>query len=258
MKNLTDKKNLIRNFSKAARIYDKYADIQRAAACELISRLPEGGFERILEIGCGTGIYTQLLRERFINSVLKAVDISPEMVRVAREKFKTSAIDFEVLDAEVSMPAGKFDLVTSNACFQWFGDLESAFKKYKDRLSPGGVFSFSFFGPKTYWELDAVLKEHYKSAGIPAARFISKEDLSVSLGRSFRSINIDEVRFCEKFSGLAEFLSKIKFTGTSGNGLQEKKFFGPKSMRIIEKAFRAKFGAIQATHQVFFCHCLNS
>ncbi|HQP91180.1 MAG TPA: methyltransferase domain-containing protein [Candidatus Omnitrophota bacterium] len=257
MKNSTDKKKIIANFSKAARSYDKYADIQKAAACELACRLPDKGFKRILEIGCGTGIYTALLNDKFKNAVLKSIDISPEMISVAKEKFKERRIDFEVADAEVFDPCGDFDLVTSNACFQWFHDLGVSLRKYKDKLAKDGVFSFSMFGPKTYWEFNSILSDFYKGSSFQSDEFITKDILFKLLNKYFKAVTVDEVRFCESLPDLKTLLSKIRNTGTNGRGLNGK-FIGSKRLKAIEAGFKEKFGAIKTTHQVFFCYCHNS
>ena len=50
-----DKEAIVKNFSKYARTYDKYADIQKRAASELLGLMRKDGFRPILEIGCGTG-----------------------------------------------------------------------------------------------------------------------------------------------------------------------------------------------------------
>ncbi len=83
-----DKQTLIKNFSKYAYAYDKYADVQNTAAFELISQIRENGFKSILEIGCGTGNYTAILRQKFKIAKIKAVDISGKMIEIARNKVK--------------------------------------------------------------------------------------------------------------------------------------------------------------------------
>ncbi|MEK7849849.1 MAG: malonyl-ACP O-methyltransferase BioC [Candidatus Omnitrophota bacterium] len=251
-KSLIDKQAVIRNFSKAARTYDKYADIQKQAARELVSRIPENGFCNILEIGCGTGIYTRLLRERFPCASLKAVDISCEMVKVAKARLKDAKIAFIVADAEKALSGSAYDLITSNACFQWFEDLQKALLKYRDKLKSGGMLSFTVFGPKTFWELSEVFKTAFPDTRLAAAQFDSQEKLNSLLEKDFKDVAIDEIRYCEKFDSLRDLLEKIKHTGTSGHGNE---FLGPKCFKDLEKVYQEKFGRIQATHQVFFCHC---
>ena len=95
-----DKKTIVRNFSRYAYIYDKYSDVQRGAAFELLKRIKKGRFNRIMEVGCGTGNYTFLLREKFKKARIKAVDISDKMIEVASDKLQNKGIEFMVRDAE--------------------------------------------------------------------------------------------------------------------------------------------------------------
>jgi len=68
---------------------------------------------RVLDLACGDGHYTRELARRGASVV--GVDISPEMIRLARENEITSPlnIDYHCADA-ASLPAlGQFDLVTA-------------------------------------------------------------------------------------------------------------------------------------------------
>ena len=83
-----DKKTIARNFSRYAYAYDRYSDVQREAAFELLMLIKKGRFNRIMEVGCGTGNYTLLLREKFKKARIKAVDISDKMIEVASDKLR--------------------------------------------------------------------------------------------------------------------------------------------------------------------------
>lgn len=70
--------------------------------------LSEYNFGRVLEIGCGKGIFTQWLKRE--NNYVLAIDISPTAIRKAKEAFPD--IDFCVMDAkEVMASDHKFDLI---------------------------------------------------------------------------------------------------------------------------------------------------
>ena len=161
-----DKTAIIRNFSRYADIYDKYAHVQKASALRLLEQIKEDNFKKILEVGCGTGNYTSFLREKFRAAEFKAIDISDRMLKVAQEKLKTKNIEFILADAEDVNIKERFDLITSNACFQWFDNLEPTLMKYKKLLNLRGIISFSIFGPHTYKELRTSLGYLFKDAAI--------------------------------------------------------------------------------------------
>ena len=179
-----DKSKMIRNFSRSARFYDDYADAQRLSALKLLSQLGLRRFQNILEIGCGTGSYSYLLRKKFDQALLKSVDISEKMIEVAREKLKGEKIEFIVGDAECMDLGSGYDLITSNACFQWFENVQRAVIRYREMLKKDGQISFSIFGPGTFSELNTSLRSSGHGARILAAHFITKGRLLAFITRS--------------------------------------------------------------------------
>jgi malonyl-CoA O-methyltransferase len=248
-----DKETIVRNFSKCASTYDKYADIQKRAASELLGLMREDGFRRILEIGCGTGNYTLLLRERFKNASLKAIDISGKMIEIASEKLKDKSIEFIVADAETIDIRGDFDCITSNVSFQWFNDLKKTIKKYSAALEEGGTILFSIFGPVTFKELNFSLKHVLEGSSTVADGFMSKEEIEGLLRGNFKSVCIGETLYEESFPRLKDLLHKIKFSGIRGNGMNGGTIFTPRALRELEKVYLNKFKRISATYQVFYC-----
>jgi ubiquinone/menaquinone biosynthesis C-methylase UbiE len=104
----------------------------------LLSKLP-GRFGQALEIGCGTGTFARLLAAR-AERVL-AIDLSPQMIRLARERSASHAnIDFvegDVMSRQFS--EGQFDCVATLTTLHHL-PTEDALAKVKNILKPGGVF----------------------------------------------------------------------------------------------------------------------
>ncbi len=248
-----DKTRLIRNFSRSALFYDTYANMQKRSAKELLDRVGRSRFERILELGCGTGNYSSLLNRRFAKARLTAVDLSREMIRVAEDKLKGREIEFLVADAQEIRIKGDFDLITSNACFQWFEDLERPLIRYKKMLKQGGLILFSVFGPLTFEELRFCVEDIFEGASLSAARFITKEKIASLLSRHFTRVEVEEKTYQETSATLGELLKKIKYTGAIGDGFGRKVFLSPGRLKKLETVYRKRFGAITATYQVFMC-----
>ena len=90
---MLDKALVKKHFSRHAKDYDQYADVQADMAKTLMdllcgaSRLARFDDRMaILEIGCGTGRLTVELLRRFFGASLTAVDLSPEMIGLARQR----------------------------------------------------------------------------------------------------------------------------------------------------------------------------
>ncbi len=252
-----DKSNIAHNFSRYAHLYDKYAAVQNQSAFELATSLKNNNFSKILELGCGTGNYTLMLREKFRGARIKAVDISEEMISVAQNKLKHKDIEFVVADAEKIIPDKDFDLITSNACFQWLNDLAKALRGYAKSLRRGGSINFSIFGPDTFCELNTALKSVLKESRLDAAYFCNRDSLKAILKDNFESVKVNEICYKESFGNLKGLLEKIKYSGIRGNGLSKKVYFSRGLLERWEKAYLDRFQEIGVTYQVFFCRGLK-
>ena len=77
------KQRISEAFGAAADHYEDHAGPQRAAAvlvADLAQRQKPTGVDRILEIGCGTGLLTRDIQQRWPAAELFVTDLSPEML----------------------------------------------------------------------------------------------------------------------------------------------------------------------------------
>jgi len=98
-------------WSKVASKYDRVVDLQiggktRSMVRERVAR--EGDLGRLVEFGCGTGFYTEVLAPRADSLV--ATDISPGMLDVAKRRVNAPNVTFRAEDCQrTSLPDGAFD-----------------------------------------------------------------------------------------------------------------------------------------------------
>jgi len=94
--------------------------------------------QNALEVGCGTGAFARLLAARARHVV--ALDLSPEMIRVARSRSaEFSNLEFQVADAASwDFPAAHFDCIAAIATLHHL-PLRAMILKLKAALKPGGV-----------------------------------------------------------------------------------------------------------------------
>lgn len=92
----------------------------------------------VLEIGCGTGAFSRRVASRA--DLVTALDLSPEMIRVARsQSAQASNIDFQVADVNNWIfPSEQFDAIASIATLHHLA-LRGLLPKIKDALKAGGV-----------------------------------------------------------------------------------------------------------------------
>jgi SAM-dependent methyltransferase len=103
----------------------------------LLRRLPPR-CHSALEIGCGKGEFSRRLAER--SDRVLALDLSPEMIRIAREcSAHLPNIEFQLADVmQFDLPAEGLDCLASIATLHHL-PLREVLKKMKAALKPGGV-----------------------------------------------------------------------------------------------------------------------
>jgi len=103
----------------------------------LLKHVPQN-CENALEIGCGTGAFARRLAERC--GRVTALDLSPEMIRVARSRSSQfDNLEFQLADAMTwDFPKSHFDYICSIATLHHLHQRE-LLVKIKDALKPRGV-----------------------------------------------------------------------------------------------------------------------
>lgn len=161
-----DKSKIKEFFSKVAPQYDDFAHPQKGWAKYLISKISKinngNSPGHILDIGMGTGYLTFSLAKLFPEAMLFGCDIAQGMVAHAKgkaeregfDKVKFSEADFEYLP----YPDHYFDLVVSNAAFQWALDIKKALSEAIRVLRKGGDICLTLLGKSSLRELREVLK----------------------------------------------------------------------------------------------------
>ncbi len=156
-----DKRQVREAFSKAAPVYDELAVVQREIGQRMLERLDLIKLtpRRILDVGCGTGLWSEQLGQRYRQAELIALDLAPGMVQQARARLSAwrrrfGKQRFLCADAEqLPLATDSVDMIFSNVTLQWCQDLDRTFAEFRRVLRPGGLLIFSTFGPDTLTEL---------------------------------------------------------------------------------------------------------
>lgn len=114
-------------------------------AIEVSKRIDTIAVQFALELCCGTGRVTRHLREVIPSTAkLIASDISPDMLAVAKEKLKTSNIDWQIIDAQdLPFDDNSVDLVVCCFGYMLVPDKSKAYAEAHRVLKPGGVLLFA-------------------------------------------------------------------------------------------------------------------
>ena len=154
------KTKICNSFSAKAKSYDSFAKIQKVVNERMIDRLDMLNYlpKTILDLGCGTGLLSSLLRKKYNNAEIISVDFSFNMLNVCKEKkLNTSLLCADIEDLPVRPMS--FDLVVSNFPLHWCQDLQKILYKIQNCLTDKGMFFFSTLGPDSLNEIrEAFLK----------------------------------------------------------------------------------------------------
>jgi len=97
---------------------------------------------KVLDLGCGTGLVAQNLKDLKCNIV--GVDLSSKMLEVSKEKNIYSSLHQEdVLGFLKNSQTNSYDMVSSADVFIYIGDLSEIFKEVSRILKNDGIFLFS-------------------------------------------------------------------------------------------------------------------
>src|SRR3569833_1197259 len=97
----------------------------------------------VLDIGAGTGLFSQFIYEANPHLQFTLVDVSSQMLEIARERFgREDNIEFIELDFSKEPLPGKYDLVISALAIHHLEDIDKAklYKNVFDVLNDGGLF----------------------------------------------------------------------------------------------------------------------
>lgn len=230
-------KNLIKErFEKNLATYSDNAVVQRHMASELMASLvynvaqskpfspddgglvnppyfddsshaliaPQPNFNKILEIGCGTGTLTKEIlsqigfKELFVNDIVEN-SLSPE---ITSNKITPFYGDCE----KIRFPQN-LDLVISNATFQWLENLPALLDKINAILNLNGILAFNTFEE---WNLYQI-----KTLTGNALNYYKKSEIEQILSKNFKIIHSFSQTMEVEFDNAQEVLKHLKLTGVN-------------------------------------------
>lgn len=181
--------------------YNRYADVQKIVAAKTASFFsPLSNFSSVLEIGCGTGIYTRELIKKIKYEQLTLNDI------FYTEGYLSDIPDFQFIQEDMdSLEVKKYSLITSSSAFQWSKDLKELLKKFS---AAGENMIFSIY-------VEENLKEIENHFGI-SLKYTSTMEISGILKKYFTQVEHITEEIELEFETPMDALRHLKYTGVTG------------------------------------------
>lgn len=168
--------------------YLQFADERSRPFLDLVARIP-GEPDRIVDLGCGPGHLTAVLRRRWPAASILGVDSSPEMIDRARSDNRDQRADYQLADIAEWGADRPVDLIVSNATYQWLPGQLEVLTRLRGLVAPGGTFAFQV--PDNFDAASHVLL-HEISGRAPYAEHLTGIDRA-------RGVRIEE--YLELFAG---------------------------------------------------------
>ena len=262
-----------RRFSQAVSTYDEHAVLQREVGRRLIKHIEFTRLkpEWILDIGCGTGYFTGLLRQRFKRAHIIAMDMATAMTSAAKKKYIRrfpwqAKTQFATADA-LALPFSdaRFDLVCSNLTMQWVTEPQRMLAEMRRVLAPGGLMLLSTFGRRTLAELRqslASIKHEYAGLVLPFPDVTSLGNCLMELPVELPVTDTD--LFTLTYPDAMALVRELKAWGASSSALPNRPggLYGRGLLRQLNAAYNTAHqiegGRTRATFEVLYAQAWHA
>ena len=247
-----------RSFGRSARAYDAAAILQKRVRDELLERLDVVRLEPavVLDLGAGTGHASLALKRRYRSSQVIALDLAEGMLREASRR-QTLLRRFRRVCAQASalpLRDGSVDLVFSNLMLQWCQDPDAVFGECRRVLKPGGLLTFTTFGPDTLVELRRAWAAADSRTHVN--RFIDMHDLGDALLRAGLVEPVMDVeRYTLTYAEMRELMRDLKDIGAhNANAGRPRGLTGKGALARMTAAYETfrRDGRLPATYEVVY------
>ena len=164
-----NKQDVIRFFDRLAPQWD--ADMIRSDST-INTILDSAGVTAgvsVLDVACGTGVLIPDYLDRGVSSVT-AIDISPEMAKIARSKFPQKNVTVLCGDVETAVFHQKFDCIMIYNAFPHFPDPEKLIGLLSGLLNPGGTLTVAHGMSR------AAIDHHHEGTASKVSKGLMHED----------------------------------------------------------------------------------
>jgi len=162
------------NFSEISSEYEDNAIVQKWASGILFELLDLQANDNVLDLGCGTGHITKIIRDK-TNGRVVGVDPSEGMIKKAKENYSNLGIIFRNCSAEELDYHNEFDVIFCNSAFQWIKDHRKALRACRNALKHGGKIG-----------IQAPAKEIYCPNFITAINEVKNNESTKTIFASFK------------------------------------------------------------------------
>ena len=179
-----DKKSVIEFFNRLAPQWD--SDMIRSD--EIINIILDnamiGESQDVLDVACGTGVLIPDYLARKVSSVT-GIDISPEMVEIAKKKFPEENVRIICADVEETDPGMLFDRIVVYNALPHFPEPERLVSRLSELLKSGGVLTVAHG-----MSAEKINNHHSGTASAVSMRLLDAEELAMIFSKHLKVMTV--------------------------------------------------------------------
>ncbi len=248
-------------FNRHAREYERAAKVQNEIGERLFTRLHYLNItpRYVLDLGCGTGIFTPMLKKHYPQAEIIGLDLSHAMLLQSKKK-QSWRRKWSLVNADMTalpFADGFFDLIYANQVIHWSPPLAGVIHELNRVMNTNGCLMFSTLGPDTFKEL----KQAWLAGDQHAHTndFMDMHDVGdCLLAEHFLDPVVDMELLTVHYSSLKQLLENIKAQGVRNiNQARNKGLTGRKSWLAFADAYAALCtpqGKYPLTYEIVYGH----
>jgi malonyl-CoA O-methyltransferase len=250
------KKEISNAFNKYATYYERVAKVQHEIGERLFERLQYLKIipRLVLDLGCGTGIFTFLLKKHYPQAEVIGLDLAHAMLIQSKKKqrwrCKWSLVNGDML--ALPFADGVFDLVFANQVIHWSQPLSAVIHELNRVMNSDGCLLFSTLGPDTFKEL----RQAWSLADSHAHTndFIDMHDVGdCLLAEYFLDPVVDMELLTIHYPSLEQLLQSLKAQGVRNtNQARNGGLTGKRSWQLFVSAYQTEQGKYPLTYEVVY------
>lgn len=248
---MSEPQRIQQDFSRAAKQYRQFAQVQQQVAQTLIGMLPAlRTHAQLLDIGCGSGTLGAFLchpAQDFFQ-----LDIAPAMCTQASSYGHTVTADMHQIPYE----AHTFDGVLSSMALQWAEQPQQVVQEIHRVLKPGGMLALAMPVIGTLHELSESLRHALPTSGKRMLSFMNDSTYRQLLASHFNFTRCETIPIVQNFSTVYAVMDSIRKVGAMNKQASRATSITRTELQTLEQYYAEHFsvpeGGVKASWNIMY------